>query len=135
MTYSNSTNEPQPTSVGAFLTRERAKQRLSIYEVARRAEMQASTLSRIETGASQAPSPDVLRKLAQALDLPTLRLFQLAGYSNGDDLPTIEPYLRTKYGQALSDEARAEVAASFATIARKYGLDPMKTDPDDDQSP
>ncbi len=128
MTDTDYTPEPQPTSVGAYLTRERARRRLSISEVARRADMQASTLSRIETGTIQAPSTDVLRKLARVLDIPTLKLFTVAGYADGNDLPELEPYLRSKYGDRLPGEAAAE----FAAIAKKFGLDPTKTGGDDE---
>lgn len=131
MKDNSNTQIPQPTTVGAYITRERAKRRILVSEVAERAGMQTSTVMRIESGQSQVPGPDALRKIARVLDLPTLKLFQLAGYSDGDDLPEIEPYLRAKYGEQIPGQAATE----FAAIARKYGLDPTKTDPGDDLSP
>lgn len=52
----------------------------SIRAVALRAGISNSYLSQVETGQVKQPLPDVLKKLAQALDVPYLDLMKAAGY-------------------------------------------------------
>lgn len=116
---------PQPTTVGLYLTRHRAKRRLTVAEIARRSNVPESTVNRIETGFIRVPSADILRRLAETLGLPAFDLLSLAGHTDERDLPALEPYLRSKYGNRLTDQARAE----FDAVARKHGLDPKDSKP------
>ena len=81
------------------------------------------TIFRIENGQHRKPLQHVLRQLAATLDLLPADLYAAAGYDQAG-LPTIRPYLRSKYPE-LPDNALDEIAA----ITRKYGLDPANTGP------
>jgi hypothetical protein len=67
--------------------------------------------------------------LASALDLDRQDLFALAGYRVPEGLPNLGPYLRTKYGEDLPDEAIAEITSFF-----DYTRDKYRTDMIDDES-
>ena len=90
------------------LVRERAG--ISQSELARRSGIDQTTVSRIESGAVT-PTPDRLSRLAEALQVNSGDLFGLAGYTRPTDLPSLPVYLRTKYGQHLTDEQRRELRA------------------------
>lgn len=87
-------------------------------ELARRAGTNKTTITRLEMG--RIPKPETLQAIAKALDLPPRELLASANYLDPDDLPSMTPYLRTRYGY-LSDSARAEIAQSFRDIQKKYG--------------
>jgi len=66
--------------------------------------------------------PERLAALAAGLEVPTADLYALAGIDLPDELPTLRPYLRSKYGGALPDEALAEIARYSDNVARRYGV-------------
>lgn len=106
---------------------------LSASEVARRAEVDVGTISRIERGQIAAPQASSLKAIAQVLDIPATDLFVLADLLPEGELPTFKPYLRAKYGE-LPDDAVAELEASFARIARQHGYDPNGPAPGEDET-
>ena len=93
---------------------------ISIPRVATRANMADSSYRRIETGEVAVPSPERLSAIAKALDLPASDLFVAAGWLSQRDMPTLRPYMRTKYN--LTAEAAAAIDAEFNEIGRKYGI-------------
>lgn len=106
----------------AELVRNRRRQAgISAAELARRAGTNKTTITRLEMG--RIPKPETLQAIAKALDLPPRELLESAHYLDPDDLPSLTPYLRTRYGY-LSDRARAEIAQSFRDITERYGYDP-----------
>lgn len=77
-----------------------------------------SYISKLEKGAYQSVLPDNLNKLAEALDIQAADLFTLAGYPVVDELPSFEPYLRTRYGEELPADARAALTEMFEVLSR-----------------
>jgi transcriptional regulator with XRE-family HTH domain len=67
---------------GQFLRQQRQAKRLSLVVLAKRTATSSSYLSRIERGLRNPPSPAVLRRLAQALDISYEQLMAHAGYLN-----------------------------------------------------
>ncbi|PSR24273.1 MAG: XRE family transcriptional regulator [Sulfobacillus thermosulfidooxidans] len=67
---------------GKFLREQRQAKHLSLVALAERTATSSSYLSRIERGLRNPPSPAVLRRLAQALDIPYEQLMERAGYLN-----------------------------------------------------
>lgn len=63
-----------------------------------------------------------LAALARGLEVPPADLFALAGIDLPDELPTLRPYLRSKYGAALPAEALAEIARYVDGVASRYGV-------------
>jgi len=70
-----------------------------------------SVISRLEHGEYLQPTPSTLNRLAVALGVDGSELLTAAGYtaSQAQALPSIRPYLRTKYGH-LSADARQQLA-------------------------
>lgn len=125
------------TALGLWLKGLREERKLSLRELGQRSDVDHAYIHRLETGAKEAPSPDVLDKLAQALtaskrDCDVLR--QLARHSSVD--PNILDFVRKDQSisadelQMLSTVVhrgmRADYATSLARIRR------MMMDDDDD---
>ena len=100
----------------------RQARNLSTHQAAALADINQSTLVRIESGVHSTPTPAALDGLAQALDLDVADLYALAGYTRPSELPAFTPYLRSKFA-GLPEEARSELEQSFRRIADKYGYD------------
>jgi transcriptional regulator with XRE-family HTH domain len=114
--------EDQILQLGKLLQTKREELKLSIREVARQTDLTPSTIMRIEQGQRAAPSPDVLAKLADALELSLAELYTLAGYAVPTDLPSMPAYLRVKY-RDLPAPARDELNKYLEQLKHKYGLD------------
>lgn len=89
------TDQPQPTEYERIVTQlsqtlrtERAKRKLSRYELAQQAELSERYLAQLEAGRAN-PSLTVLTRLAEALDLGLLQLLDIAALAT----PTQAEYL------------------------------------------
>jgi HTH-type transcriptional regulator, competence development regulator len=80
---------PNPDSLGAYLRRLRESKNLSLREAARHADISSAYLSQVEGGKRGkrkgsadhfGPHPQILKKLAEAYNIPANDLFTLAGY-------------------------------------------------------
>ena len=71
-------------SLGTFIKSERERKGLSQRELSRRANMDCSELSRIESGQRLKPNVLYLKSIADILDLSMVDLMKLAGYSDTD---------------------------------------------------
>lgn len=105
----------------ALLRTRREQLGISIPQIAHATDMADSSYRRIESGEVAAPSPERLSAIAEALELPVSDLYAAAGWLPKRELPTLRPYLRTKYN--LTDEAAAAIDAEFGAIGRKYGIE------------
>ena len=108
----------QAKRLADLLTTKQAATGLSGAEVARRAGVDAGTVSRIERGQIPNPTAKTLLALGKVLDIPESELFAVAPWATSQELPTIRPYLRTKYH--LPDAAMQEIEAHFADVARRH---------------
>lgn len=95
---------------------------LSAREVARRANVDVGTVTRLELGQILSPRPENLRSIAAVLDIPVADLFAVADWLPKDDLPTFRPYLRSKY-RDLPPEAVKEIEDVFERLARDHRLE------------
>lgn len=114
--------EDQIQQLGKTITAKREQLGWSIRELARRTDLNDTTVMRIERGERSAPSPDVLARLADALELSLAELYTLAGYAVPTDLPSMPAYLRVKY-RDLPAPARDELNKYLEQLKHKYGLD------------
>ena len=80
-----------------------------------------SYIHKLEAGWFHSISPDHINALALVLDLDPQDLFTLAGYQVPEGLPTLVPYMRTKYGEELPDAAITEMSSFFDYLRTKYG--------------
>jgi transcriptional regulator with XRE-family HTH domain len=100
---------------------------LSTWGLAELVGMHRSHIVRIEHGDIRQPGPEKLARLAAVLDLPLARLYRLAGYPTGGQLPSFHSYLLHRYRQ-LPPEAIDKLDRYFDEIRREYQPDEAKPD-------
>jgi transcriptional regulator with XRE-family HTH domain len=87
---------------GDYLRNLRTRRRLGLRELARKANLDAAGLTRLERG-QRTPMPDTLKALAPVLGVPMADLFAKAEYITPSDLPNLSTYLRVRYSD-LSEQ-------------------------------
>lgn len=103
---------PNAKQLGRLVQLHRHEAGLSLEQLAKATGLDKGTISRIEQGKIEAPSPQKLQRLATALGTEVEDYFALAGYFTPHGLPGLAPYLRAKYG--ASPELASEVEDYFA---------------------
>lgn len=111
----------QVSQLVALLVNKRQALGLSVPEVSRRAGVDRGTLWRIEQGMIASPRAENLQAIGEVLGISASDLFATVGWMPPKELPTIRPYLRTKY-RDLPPDAVAEIEAEFDAIAKKHGI-------------
>lgn len=127
-------DQEQAQELGQRLRERREQLGLSVRELAERADTTHTTVVRLEQGAYDAPAPDKLSRIAEALGLNLADVFALADYSVPSELPSFRPYLRTKY-RDLPSPAVEELERSFKRIAKRHGLALDGPKPGEDEQP
>jgi transcriptional regulator with XRE-family HTH domain len=105
--------------LGRYVRRLRKSQQLSLHAVADRADVNATWLMRLERGEYASPDARLLVGLAEALGIDVADLFAEAGLTTWRALPSLQPYLRTKY--ELPEPAVRELFMFFEYINHRYG--------------
>ena len=113
---------PSGDRFGDFLLHRRAELGISLVELETRTGIHNSRLSRWERGAEFPSRPERLTVLAAGLEVPLSDLYLAAGIEPTPQLPSMRPYLRSKYGPELPAEAIAEIEAYSNQIAARYGI-------------
>ncbi|UXM90999.1 helix-turn-helix domain-containing protein [Paenarthrobacter sp. JL.01a] len=101
---------------------QRQKLGLSASEVARQAGVAKGTITRLELGQIANPRMDNLRAIADVLQLPLTDILAESSLLRGSDLPTLSPYLRTKF-KDMPDSAVREIEDHFRDVAARHGID------------
>ena len=109
-----------PTSLGAYLRAARERAGLSLRQLAEVAEVNYGYLARIENSERSKPAPDVLQRLADALEVDAADLFGFVGVRPEATLPSPRTYFRRKLG------VNAEQAAILAQLVEDYQANNMK---------
>ncbi|MFL6137405.1 MAG: helix-turn-helix domain-containing protein [Frankiaceae bacterium] len=78
-------------------------------------------VSKIEAGRFAVP-PEKLRAFAEVLDLKPDDLFALAGYPVAGQ-PALAPYLRSRYGAELPEQAIDQITEYFELLRRKHTIE------------
>jgi transcriptional regulator with XRE-family HTH domain len=105
--------------LGNILRTAREQLGLSMQDVGDQVGVNRTSILRFETNARR-PSPETLQRLAPVLALSTSDLFAIGDYAVPGELPTLQPYLRAKYG--LDDpKAYDEIREILERVARRYG--------------
>ncbi len=94
--------------LGDTLRAHRTAANLTVRQLADRAGLVASTVSRLETGQIESPRPEHLQQLARALSFEVEDFYALADYLMPEGLPALKPYLRAKYGLGEAAAQRLE---------------------------
>ena len=118
----------QAKALGQYLRSRREALKLSTRGLAALAGVPDSTIVRFEQGAYAAPSPDKLARLAEALGLNLADVYALANYAAPADLPSVGPYLRTKY-RDLPPEALDALSRDVSRVLARHGIDPTGPGP------
>ncbi len=110
----------------------RISQGLSASELARRAGVQTSTITRLEAGQFQHPSPETLVSVARVLEVSASDLFACLNWMPKEQLPSFTPYLRAKYG-ALPTQVQEKLENHFTKVVRRYGYECNGPEPGQDE--
>jgi transcriptional regulator with XRE-family HTH domain len=102
-------SQAQLNELGRLILRERSKAKLTQRELAEKAGVVNATIWHLERGDFKRPDPDKLQRIARALNLSAADFFAQVGYVHADHLPSLGPYLRTKFGDDLSAKDRKDV--------------------------
>ena len=111
----------QATELGHMLKARREELGLSTRQLAKLARIDQATVVRFETGSILAPHPDKLSRIAGALGLSSGDVYALADYLVPTDLPSLRPYLMTKYSRLLDGDI-TKIEALVARLAKKRGF-------------
>ena len=114
----NDSTEPAAMTLGAVIRQARERFGLSLRHVEAITGVSRPTLNRLEHDQIDHPTPDLLHRLAEALELDSDDLFAHVGYRSGEMLPSIAPYLRKRYH--LPPQVVAEASAALREILGKY---------------
>ncbi|MEU4194852.1 helix-turn-helix transcriptional regulator [Kribbella sp. NPDC026611] len=123
----------QQEALPQIIKNRRVELGLSASELARRAGVQKSTISRLEAGERQTPKADILMAIARVLGLSNTDLFVAADWMPEGELPSFKPYLRAKYGDLPAEEL-AKLEATFAKVAKRHGYDGNGPAPGEDET-
>lgn len=126
-------DQDKARELGRYLREARQRKGYSTRSLAAKAGVVMSTIVRVEHGERAAPRPEVLRAIAEALDLPLSDVFARAEYVVPSELPSFTPYLRAKYGE-LPPEAVEQLQRSFERIAKRHGYDASGPAPGEDET-
>jgi transcriptional regulator with XRE-family HTH domain len=108
-------------TLGELIHRARERAGLSLRNLEAITGISRNMLYRLEYNQVGNPSADTLLRLAEALELNSDDLFALMGYeprTSSMTLPSLAPYLRTKY--RLPPRALAEASEALQSILEKY---------------
>ncbi len=105
--------------LGDFIKRARERHGFSIRGLATAATVDATWVMRLERGEYSSPDPWHLKEIARVLELEMGDLFYMAGYQDGQGLPTFAPYLRARYD--LPGHAIEQLEAHFELVDARLG--------------
>ncbi|MDO3037405.1 MULTISPECIES: helix-turn-helix domain-containing protein [Mycobacteroides] len=91
-----------------LLKDKREKQRFSVNEVARRADVDPGTVWRIEQGMIAKPRVESLIAIGRVLGIGPMELFTTVGWLTADDLPDFGTYLNAKF-EGISETAVEDI--------------------------
>jgi transcriptional regulator with XRE-family HTH domain len=133
-TENNVMDPRQAKKLGTYLREARERAGLSQYRIAKTLQVPNTTIMRLERGENLVPRAELLAGVAEAIGAPLADVYALAGYDAPSELPTLKPYLRTKYRQ-LPATAFEELDAYVDRLAKKHGVDLTGPRPGEDETP
>jgi transcriptional regulator with XRE-family HTH domain len=109
-------------AMGEALREGRKARKASLETIAGEARISAPYLLKLERGGVNSPSPRVLARVARAVDIPYLRLMELAGYLDEEEFAALDdrvPKPHPLAGQSLSKEEWKEVGSFIASLVAR----------------
>jgi transcriptional regulator with XRE-family HTH domain len=104
-----------PSTLGEYLRVERERAELSQRQLAKLAGLHYSYLARLESGENDHPSPEMVQRIADVLELDPTDLYAYIGVVVPKGLPDLAPYLRAKYH--MGDAQIREMAEHLRRLA------------------
>jgi transcriptional regulator with XRE-family HTH domain len=104
-----------PSTLGEYLQAEREKAGLSQRQLAKLAGLHYSYLARLESGENDHPSPEMVLRIADVLELDPTDMYAYIGVVPPQGLPELAPYLRAKYH--MGDAEIKEMAEHLRRLA------------------
>ncbi|MCF6095422.1 helix-turn-helix domain-containing protein [Thermovorax subterraneus] len=89
-----------PLKIGEYIRKIREKKELSINQLALYSKVSAAHISRIERGLRE-PSPEILKKISEALRVSYEELMRIAGYLETDEWIDINPNTKPNINDKL----------------------------------
>jgi transcriptional regulator with XRE-family HTH domain len=111
-------------ALGELLATQRTERGYSIRQLAAKAEIDKSTLARLEQAKLLAPQTHTLRALAQALEMPVSDVFTAAGWLSKDELPSFRPYMRAKF-KDLDEDAIEDLVRYAERLSKRASIGPI----------
>lgn len=99
---------------GKYLRAARVSKNLTLSQIGKEVGLSHSYLSQIETGLKKAPSPEILKKLAEAIGVPYLEMMEKAGY-------LVDVYVEKRKSALLEVNLRA--SRNLETIKKELLVD------------
>lgn len=96
-----STKEVTKVTIGSYVRKLRKAKRMTQQELAKKAGIARSYISRLEDNQYQHPSAEMLMVLAKALEISLIELLEVGNYLSSNErrgLPTFESFMREKFG-------------------------------------
>lgn len=124
----------QARKLGRFISKQREALGLSQRKLAEAIGVQNTTIMRLEAGEYTAPSPDNLARIAEVLGIEMADLYAMADYVVPRELPSLKPYLRSKYSE-LPIGATNDIEAYARRLAKRHGVDLTGPAPGEDEKP
>lgn len=115
----NTLTVEQAQKIARLFRERRAELGLSTRELARVVHVSHGTINLLEHAARLAPRPDLLKAVAEALGISGSDLFATANWLPTDELPSLQPYLRVKYG--LGSRGAAEINDYLLKLQARRG--------------
>lgn len=110
----------QPETLGAYVRQKREAAGLSQRQLAADAGVNFSNISRLESGFHATPSPELLKSIADVLDIDLAELLAYRGIQV-TGARSLNDYLRRDY--QLPEAGVEEAKAAIEEIVRKYRSD------------
>ena len=108
----------EPSGLGRFVRERRQAAGLSQRQLAAAANVSTANISRMESGFHPTPTLELLKRVAEVLDIDMAELLSYRGIPMPDASAGLKVYLRRQYG--LPDQGVAEAEAAIERIAAKY---------------
>ena len=127
-------NPREAKRLGAFIRSAREARSLSQNRLGEAVGVPNTTIMRLERGENLNPRADLLADIAGELGINLADIYGLAGYDAPTALPSLRPYLRSKYRQ-LPAEAGEQLERYAERLAKRHGVDLNGPAPGEDEEP
>ena len=107
-------------NIGEAITEAREKANLSQRQLAKLANINNSELSKIESGVRKEPSPKILRKISNVLDVNYSDLMYMIGL--GIEVSPLNPFIKDYYSKLKGDELNE---AEVNVLGNKQNLEKL----------